>query len=83
MPVLHIDTRWKFTEMIAFRQAEATRLVLSLRVHTDVMKIQALRQALQALIEEFQESRFSERQGRLIDKDEAGSMEKKKREGYF
>ncbi len=25
----------------------------------------------------------SERQGRLIDKDEAGSMEKKKREGYF
>ena len=25
----------------------------------------------------------SERQGRLIDTDEAGSMEKKKREGYF
>ena len=25
----------------------------------------------------------SERQGRLIDRDEAGSMEKKKREGYF
>ena len=25
----------------------------------------------------------SERQGRLIDHDEAGSMEKKKREGYF
>ncbi|WP_425350269.1 sulfate adenylyltransferase subunit CysD [Phyllobacterium phragmitis] len=28
-------------------------------------------------------ARTSERQGRLIDKDEAGSMEKKKREGYF
>ena len=27
--------------------------------------------------------RTSERQGRLIDHDEAGSMEKKKREGYF
>ena len=26
---------------------------------------------------------MTERQGRLIDKDEAGSMEKKKREGYF
>ena len=25
----------------------------------------------------------SERQGRTIDKDQAGSMEKKKREGYF
>jgi sulfate adenylyltransferase subunit 2 len=27
--------------------------------------------------------RTSERQSRLIDKDEAGAMEKKKREGYF
>jgi sulfate adenylyltransferase subunit 2 len=26
---------------------------------------------------------FSERQGRLIDSDEDGSMEKKKKEGYF
>jgi sulfate adenylyltransferase subunit 2 len=28
-------------------------------------------------------ARTSERQGRLIDTDESGSMEKKKREGYF
>ena len=28
-------------------------------------------------------ARTSERQGRAIDRDEAGSMEKKKREGYF
>ena len=28
-------------------------------------------------------SRTSEREGRAIDHDEAGSMEKKKREGYF
>jgi len=28
-------------------------------------------------------SRTSERQGRLIDSDSAGSMEKKKQEGYF
>jgi sulfate adenylyltransferase subunit 2 len=35
------------------------------------------------VIEELQASRFSERQGRLIDKDQAGSMEAKKREGYF
>jgi sulfate adenylyltransferase subunit 2 len=28
-------------------------------------------------------ARSSERQGRLIDTDEPGSMEKKKKEGYF
>jgi sulfate adenylyltransferase subunit 2 len=36
-----------------------------------------------AIIKEMLETRFSERQGRLIDHDEDGSMEKKKREGYF
>lgn len=35
------------------------------------------------IIAEMRESKFSERQGRLIDKDQAGSMEKKKLEGYF
>ena len=35
------------------------------------------------VMEEMLLTRTSERQGRLIDKDEAGSMEKKKREGYF
>jgi sulfate adenylyltransferase subunit 2 len=36
-----------------------------------------------AIIAEMLESRKSERQGRLIDHDEEGSMETKKREGYF
>lgn len=35
------------------------------------------------VIAEMLVARTSEREGRLIDKDEAGSMEKKKREGYF
>ena len=35
------------------------------------------------VIEEMLRSRSSERQGRVIDYDEAGSMEQKKREGYF
>jgi len=35
------------------------------------------------VIEEMLVNRYSERQGRLIDHDEDGSMEKKKREGYF
>jgi len=38
---------------------------------------------LDAIIEEMLIARTSERSGRLIDSDEAASMEKKKREGYF
>ena len=38
---------------------------------------------LDAIIAEMRGSASSERQGRVIDHDEAGSMEKKKREGYF
>jgi sulfate adenylyltransferase subunit 2 len=38
---------------------------------------------LPAIIMEMQASRTSEREGRLIDSDQAGSMEKKKQEGYF
>ena len=65
-PLLHVDTTWKFREMIAFRDATARELGLDLLVHinqeglragvdpvtsgsalhTDVMKTQALRQAL-------------------------------------
>ncbi len=68
IPLLHIDTTWKFREMIAFRDRTAAELGLNLRVHTneeglragvnpfdhgsehytDVMKTQALRQALDA-----------------------------------
>ena len=36
-----------------------------------------------AIVAEMEGARVSERQGRLIDSDEAASMEKKKREGYF
>jgi sulfate adenylyltransferase subunit 2 len=67
-PLLHIDTTWKFREMISFRDETARKHGLDLRVHTnadglrqgvspithgsrvhtDVMKTQALRQALEA-----------------------------------
>ncbi|MEZ5782155.1 MAG: sulfate adenylyltransferase subunit CysD [Rhizobiaceae bacterium] len=40
-------------------------------------------ETLEAVVAEMLSARTSERQGRLIDRDEAGSMEKKKREGYF
>ena len=38
---------------------------------------------LDGIIDEMRGSANSERQGRVIDHDESGSMEKKKREGYF
>jgi sulfate adenylyltransferase subunit 2 len=34
-PLLHVDTRWKFREMIAFRDATALRLGIELIVHTN------------------------------------------------
>jgi sulfate adenylyltransferase subunit 2 len=38
---------------------------------------------LESVIEETLSARVSERQGRLIDHDDAGGMERKKQEGYF
>ncbi len=38
---------------------------------------------LDDIVAEMKTAQVSERQGRLIDTDEAASMEKKKREGYF
>jgi sulfate adenylyltransferase subunit 2 len=38
---------------------------------------------LPEIIQEMLLTKFSERQGRLIDHDQSGSMEKKKKEGYF
>jgi sulfate adenylyltransferase subunit 2 len=65
-PLLHVDTGWKFREMIAFRDRRVSETGVELRtytnpdgvaqgvspvthgatVHTDVMKTQALKQAL-------------------------------------
>ena len=67
VPLLHVDTTWKFREMIAFRDQTVRRLGIELIVHTntdglamginpfehgatlytDVLKTQALRQALE------------------------------------
>ncbi|MBB3800053.1 sulfate adenylyltransferase subunit 2 [Xanthomonas arboricola] len=67
IPLLHVDTRWKFREMIAFRDRRAAETGVDLRVHinpegiaqdigpishgaavhTDIMKTQGLKQALE------------------------------------
>jgi sulfate adenylyltransferase subunit 2 len=45
--------------------------------------IESSADTLDAIIAEMRGSSVSERQGRVIDRDESSSMEKKKREGYF
>jgi sulfate adenylyltransferase subunit 2 len=45
--------------------------------------IESTAQTLPEIIQEMLLTRHSERQGRLIDHDQAASMERKKREGYF
>ncbi|MFY0636540.1 sulfate adenylyltransferase subunit CysD [Maricaulis maris] len=45
--------------------------------------VESSAQSLEEIVLEMLTARTSERSGRLIDHDEAGSMEKKKREGYF
>ena len=45
-PFLHIDTTWKFREMIEFRDRMAEKYGLEMLVYTDIMKTQALKQAL-------------------------------------
>jgi sulfate adenylyltransferase subunit 2 len=67
-PMLHVDTKWKFKEMIEFRDNRAKDLGFDLvvhsnpegiemdispfthgsKVHTDIMKTQGLKQALNA-----------------------------------
>jgi sulfate adenylyltransferase subunit 2 len=45
--------------------------------------IESTATTLPEIIQEMLLTRTSERQGRVIDYDQAGSMEEKKREGYF
>ena len=45
--------------------------------------IESAAATLDDILDELHSNRFSERQGRVIDRDESASMEKKKREGYF
>jgi sulfate adenylyltransferase subunit 2 len=66
-------------------EVEETRTVRfrSLGCYPLSAAIESTAATLDDIIEEMIASRTSERSGRLIDSDEAASMEKKKREGYF
>ena len=45
--------------------------------------VESVASNVEEILIELLETKYSERQGRLIDKDQIGSMEKKKQEGYF
>ena len=47
------------------------------------MAVVEYRSSYSPIIREMLETKLSERQGRVIDHDGAGSMEEKKKEGYF
>ena len=49
-PLLHIDTTWKFKEMIAFRDRRAAELGLELIVHTNEEGLRARNQPTYARI---------------------------------
>lgn len=64
----------KREEVIRFRTLGCFPLTGAIRSEADT---------LDDIIAELETATVSERQGRAIDRDQAGSMEKKKREGYF
>ncbi len=75
------DNRFVFTEgeqpmskKVRFRTLGCYPLTAAIESNADT---------LDAVISETLAAKSSERQGRLIDSDQAGSMEKKKQEGYF
>jgi sulfate adenylyltransferase subunit 2 len=66
-------------------ESEETRVVRfrSLGCYPLSAAIESTAATLDGIIDEMLATRTSERSGRLIDNDEAASMERKKREGYF
>jgi sulfate adenylyltransferase subunit 2 len=88
-PVVERDGSWIMVDDDRFRLLPGERPVMK-RVRFRTMGDYPLTAAHEStavtvpeVIAEMLLTRTSERQGRLIDRDEAGSMEKKKREGYF
>ncbi|WP_082652345.1 sulfate adenylyltransferase subunit CysD [Aureimonas sp. AU12] len=88
-PVVERDGQWIMVEdaRLPLRAGETPRL-LNIRFRTLgcyplTAATESTATTLAEIIDETAASRSSERAGRLIDHDEAASMEKKKREGYF
>ncbi len=88
-PVVQRDGQWIMVDDGRFPQREGEK-ILTKRVRFRTLgcwpltaAIESDANTLEAVIAETFNARTSEREGRLIDTDEPGSMERKKQEGYF
>ena len=88
-PVVRRDHRWLMVDDTRFRLQPGERPQMrSIRFRTLgcyplTAATESTAATLDAVIAETQAARCSEREGRLIDSDGVGSMERKKQEGYF
>jgi sulfate adenylyltransferase subunit 2 len=88
-PVVRRSEQWIMVDDERFRFASDERIehrLVRFRTMGDYPLTGAHESSAATVAEVIQEmllARNSERQGRLIDHDEQGSMEQKKREGYF
>ena len=81
MMIMVDDDRLKIEENEKIEQRKVRFRTLGCYPLTAAVESEAT--TVEEIIIELLESKYSERQGRLIDNDQIGSMEKKKQEGYF
>ena len=81
MMIMVDDDRLKIKENEKIEQKKVRFRTLGCYPLTAAVESEAT--TVEEIIIELLESKYSERQGRLIDNDQIGSMEKKKQEGYF
>lgn len=88
-PVVERDGQWIMVDddRFPFREGEQARMkqvrFRTLGCWPLTAAVESDADTLEAVIAETFNARTSERQGRMIDTDEPGSMERKKQEGYF
>ncbi len=88
-PVVWRDGQWIMVDddRMRLEQGESPQLRMirfrTLGCYPLTAGVESLAGTVEEVIRELEQARLSERCGRLIDFDQAGSMEKKKQEGYF
>ena len=69
IPLLHVDTTWKFREMIEFRDQMATKLGFDLLVHINPEGIEAISHLLERMQELQERMREMELRVKMFDTD--------------
>lgn len=88
-PVVNRDGTWIMADDDRLKLEDGEELVMkkvrfrTLGCYPLTGAVESEADTLEAIVEELQDQRISERAGRLIDHDSGASMEKKKKQGYF